>query len=173
MIRHILIVMAVYAAAVLESGEFLELGNGLTICWLLVAAAFAAWSFPAAEAVLWGALIGLLRDCAGAGVIGPGIVIVGTLTGLAAVAIRRGGCRSAAAFGLTTAILVGVAIVLTGLLQNLSAGTPLISGEQGRRVLSDAVATGFAAFIAMWACRVTPAAWLAQFLTPRKIGRSV
>ncbi len=165
MIKYATIGFAGYTAAVLASSDFSEFGGGILICWLLLAAAFSAWSLSSTAAMLWGGLLGLMWDVAGTGELGPGVAIVGTLTGAVSCLVQHRQFRSAAVFGLLTAILVGASVALRDVSQGLLTQSPLVADDLVTRALIAAAATGFIGWVALGAFRITPAVRLLERTT--------
>lgn len=169
MMRHVTLLFAGYVAAVMESSEFTGIGGGVPICWLLMAATAAAWSMSATEAALWGSLLGLLWDTVSPGTIGPGVLIVGTLTGVLAIVVQRFRPRSVVSFGVIMVVLVAANICLWELSQALILQTPFVAEDLTTRACTAAAATGVVGCVVLLICRKTAVSRIVWSSSPRGV----
>lgn len=93
MFPRIALVVAIYAAAVLDTSD-VHLPGGNSVYWLSLVVVGLVWSASPGEACLWGMLIGLLSDATSGHRMGAEVLVCSTLGFLLADLRQRWDCRS-------------------------------------------------------------------------------
>lgn len=141
----------IYAAAVLQTSAVLTPEQGISVCWLCLAALLCVWTMAAAEAAAWGGLIGLVGDAISGSPMGVQLVGMSTLCFLLALLRAKWDCRSLAALTLIAIVQTAGLLGCAALAARLGESHPVLTDE-AYLIVGCSTATGLCAalVVALW-----------------------